>query len=79
MGGFGIELLEISVFPNPFQDVINVKGESGKVSVLDLTGKEIYSTDYNSFIQISTAEFPTGMYFLTIENERGSFSQKIIK
>ena len=73
------KLLEISVFPNPFQNVINVKGESGKVSVLDITGKEIYSTDYNSFIQISTAEFPTGMYFLTIENERGSFSQKIIK
>lgn len=72
-------LSTISVFPNPFQDVINVKGESGKVSVLDLTGKEIYSTDYNSFIQISTAEFPTGMYFLTIENDRGSFSQKIIK
>jgi hypothetical protein len=72
-------LSAISVFPNPFQDVINIKGESGKVSIIDLTGKEIFSTDYNSFIQISTAEFPTGMYFLTIENERGSFSQKIIK
>lgn len=72
-------LSNVKVYPNPFQNELIINGESGDVSITDLTGKEMTSTQYNQYVQINTTDFPSGIYFVTIQNEKGVFTQKISK
>lgn len=70
----------VSIFPNPTTGNIIVNGaENLTVRVYNIMGmfiKEVSNTD-----SISLAEFPTGMYFVQLFNERGEMilADKIIK
>lgn len=72
---------EISIYPNPVVDVLNISSKNNKtinkISILDLNGKVLKSQNYSESIDMST--FESGLYFISIETEGGSGIAKIIK
>lgn len=78
------------VYPNPVTDecaVVFALGTPEKIAihVTDLSGKVVYRTDSQLFTQgehslaLSLKDLPTGMYFVTLESDRGTFTEKISK
>ncbi|WP_456439806.1 T9SS type A sorting domain-containing protein [Psychroserpens sp.] len=75
-------LSEITLFPNPTSDYINIYMPNGnqitKTVIYDLNGKQVYqSTKHIEKINISN--FSNGTYLLILETEKGRISKKILK
>lgn len=83
------ENISISVYPNPFQDEVNVKVvskefEKIEIKVFDLFGKEIYSTyskDNTNFINksISLENLIEGVYIISVRVGDQVYYRKINK
>lgn len=77
----GIEELSnnvVSFYPNPVNDVVNIKlDESFKAKLFDINGKLIL--EVNNKKQIDISFLTSGMYFLKIESEDKIYSGKILK
>lgn len=75
----------ISIYPNPFNDIITIKSETISNKTIELynnLGQLInrYTFDIgNDFKTISTANLQTGIYFVTIHDETKFTSFKLIK
>lgn len=74
---------EIKIYPNPASKEINISFErpySGTISIVDSTGKQIYRQEVTdkSKVSFNVENIAKGVYFLTTENHRHKFSQKII-
>lgn len=77
----GIESSDLSnsvrVYPNPTTDLINIDfNEKFTVKLTDVTGKLLLA---GSTSTIDLTQFEAGIYNLTIESNKNSFSKKIIK
>lgn len=77
---------EISVFPNPVSDVLNISFndiQSEFIQLTDVLGAVIYSenTKGKDSMSISLSAFPSGVYFLkfTSKKEQKIISKKILK
>lgn len=68
--------LNVQVYPNPVADRVNIKGESGTVTLRDLHGAILVTEKHNEFSSLDMSELASGIYILTIENEKG---QKAIR
>ena len=71
-----------SVYPNPANDVLNIKvgtiKENTKIKIADVIGRTILITEYKSHLDISFLE--KGIYFVTIQQEGKTLgTKKIIK
>jgi len=81
--GFYSEMFsKISIYPNPTKDILNVdlpENEVFSVSMFTIEGKLI-SREINvmNSISISSADIAKGQYILQIENNKGTFNQKVI-
>ncbi len=77
-----INNLAITLYPNPVNEVLNInlsKKENVTVIIHDITGKEIYSNDYNSqHISINFKDYAKGVYLVTVKNKNGSVTKKIV-
>ncbi|MBK6571460.1 MAG: fasciclin domain-containing protein [Saprospiraceae bacterium] len=76
-------LSNMEVYPNPVLDKIYIRnGQDQKVdyniSILELSGKEIFSIKANNRESIDLDINP-GIYILTIRSEEGIYTQKIVK
>lgn len=73
-----MENLEISCFPNPAQDYLNIiySGQH-EYSIYDLKGKLIYSGQFVSSERISLNDYPSGVYILSLDN--GKSVKRIFK
>lgn len=79
----------IAVYPNPAQDILNIKLESplygeANWNIMDITGKIIYSSKFelNANIQEMTldiSKLSSGMYILQLQTVEGSKDVKFIK
>ncbi len=70
----------ISLFPNPAQDFIIIRGLENKdftVSIYNLNGKKIIHTEGQANINIES--LPRSQYILIIQWNEGRLSQKLIK
>jgi hypothetical protein len=74
---------DVKIYPNPFNEQITIHLDeqlTSQVTISDVNGKvllnEEYSTPENS---ISTINWSNGMYIVTIQNERGMKTLKLIK
>ena len=74
---------DVKIYPNPFNEQITIQLDeqlTSQVTISDVNGKvllnEEYSTPENS---ISTVNWSNGMYIVTIQNERGMKTLKLIK
>ena len=78
----GIEeqvLANVVVYPNPIQNQLTIKGESGQVELFDATGNLVLSTTHNYLSVLNVEYLAQGSYILKISNDKGIFSRKIIK
>jgi len=73
----------VEIYPVPFSDVIHVKTSiaHGKISAYDISGKnmgiEIPTTENETII--NTAQWPSGLYVIRIQNDQTSTNYKILK
>ena len=72
---------ELSIYPNPAQDFINITGlETGgfKLTIFDMLGNEVLFTEeiVNEKLQISSLS--PGAYILRCENNKSVRNQQII-
>lgn len=70
---------KVSIYPNPFQSQLTVKGESGKIELFDASGNLIQSNDYVNYSVLNVEQLAQGSYILKISNEQGVLTKKLIK
>ena len=69
--------LDVNVFPNPTQNLINIQINQLSydelfVTITDLLGKDVYYGKYAgipNIIRINTASYTTGTYILSLKNQ----------
>lgn len=79
---------KFDVYPNPAQDVCTVhfmlkKNAAVKISVVDITGKTIFSeaqtrTAGEQVLTLTTSDFSNGIYFIKLECNGASSVQKLL-
>lgn len=79
-------LPKLTVFPNPFKDIIRVRFPSTSLAqqsffLTDLTGKRIATKMFrnNATVEISTANLPSGIYFIHWMVDGEMMVKKIVK
>ncbi len=79
-----IDNSNISIFPNPANNelFIAIKGNNYTntfVSIMNMTGQIIYSqtTSSNDNVGIDISAIPSGIYFIKVETEKGTYSKKL--
>jgi|26BtaG_2_1085354.scaffolds.fasta_scaffold00488_7 hypothetical protein len=74
------KLAQLSIFPNPAQDVIRIKMpshiETTQVSLYNVLGKQINATMVNN--QINVSHLSKGLYILNLETTAGTLTEKLI-
>ncbi|MBP5536627.1 MAG: T9SS type A sorting domain-containing protein [Bacteroidales bacterium] len=77
----GIDAAEnanLSIYPNPVHDVVNIVGEEVfAVTVYDAVGRKVIHAERSN--QISLAALPKGMYTLRVTTGTGVWVQRIVK
>lgn len=71
----------VSLYPNPSSGWLQLKGlenEKAFVSLVDLSGKTLYSSEIQPDERISLAEIPAGIYLARILTPGRSYVQRII-
>ncbi|MEN9928759.1 MAG: hypothetical protein RLZZ231_680, partial [Bacteroidota bacterium] len=76
--------LEISVYPNPANDVVSVSNTTNaiisNVEMTDLNGRVVKNTSLNATEgQINISDLSTGVYLMKVSSDQGSITKKIIK
>lgn len=70
------------LYPNPTSEKINLifkAKEKRTVTLLDLMGKEVFTTNTNTAnLQLDVSNYPKGIYFIKVTTDTESSSQKII-
>ncbi len=61
----------LSVYPNPFANEINVSGVKGSIEVINMLGQVVLTTSVNENEKINTTNFAKGVYFVKVRNEQG--------
>jgi hypothetical protein len=85
--GLGVEDLatkmHIEVFPNPTTGKVIIQNQDRKelsLEVLDLTGRQVYSTKItNKNTEINLGNYADGIYLFKFYNEKEVFYLKLIK
>ena len=73
---------QISIYPNPVKDILNIdlKSDKGSVKIFDLTGKLVKTADLNQSGTIDVSQLTKGMYLVEmILNGNTKVTKKIIK
>ena len=83
----GVQMAQLS--PNPTNDIINIQleveeAQIATLAIRDVTGHTVFTKKVNlvngNFQQtVDMSSFPAGHYFLSIHNEKGISTSKIIK
>ena len=78
----------MDVYPNPTNDIFNVgfvseEIQSISIRVLNIVGEVIYEESLDQFVgeytkQISLGDYSKAIYFLEINNDKGTINKKII-
>lgn len=80
-----LNFLEISIYPNPTDNLIHIDFDLSTNSVnaefelLNITGKIILKKSLNQLsTQIDLSNYPKGMYFVKVESDKKAMIQKIV-
>jgi uncharacterized membrane protein len=76
-----VEKVDLSVFPNPVRDVLNIRSTSEVVSVdvFDVLGKKVMSFNEINSGAINLSPLASGLYIAKLNTETGSKTVKLIK
>lgn len=81
-GSSSLESSIISVYPNPVTHFLNIQASEpmSGIKIFDVSGKLIYDLKQKSaVINTDWSKYSNGIYFVTIYNETGFVTKKIIK
>ncbi|MFL2579411.1 MAG: T9SS type A sorting domain-containing protein [Parvicellaceae bacterium] len=70
----------VSIYPNPTSDVLNISTNSNDLSELiikDITGKIVFNKNFNTNITVNTENYAKGVYLINVKNNLGTVSEKI--
>lgn len=70
---------DFQVYPNPIKDVLHINGMEGNLKIYDSFGKIVFASHLNQKIDVDFSQFTSGVYFVSIENQSGTFTKKVIK
>jgi hypothetical protein len=76
---------ELSVFPNPASNVINVANASSSlingVEVVDINGRTVKTVKFDGVAeaQINISDLASGMYIMNISTDKGVATKKVVK
>ena len=82
---FKPENLNVSIYPNPVTDILNVRltnGEAKQIRIINTLGKVLYSTEVislNGVTQIPVSNLSKGTYFVEIITAENKVVEKFIK
>jgi hypothetical protein len=81
---FKPETLNVSIYPNPAIDILNVRltnGEAKQINILNTLGKIVYSTNVitTGTTQLSVKNLSAGTYFIEIISNENRVVEKFIK
>lgn len=78
-------LSNLSVFPNPANDVVNVTNAENilvnGITVTDLNGRTVKAAKFDGVAnaQINVSDLASGVYMMTVSSDKGSMTKKIVK
>ena len=79
VGTENISLVDIQIYPNPANDILNINlaegFENSHTRVLNINGQELLTVD-NSTSKLDVSELLSGIYFLEIKLENGQIATK---
>ena len=70
----------VSIYPNPTSDVLNISTNSNDLSELiikDITGKIVFNQNFNTNITVNTENYAKGIYLIDVKNNHGTVSEKV--
>ena len=70
--------IDVEMYPNPATDNIQIQSsiQINKIEIVDITGRNIYSTTNKT---IDCSSFAKGVYFAKVETAKGVIEKKFIK
>ena len=72
--------IAFSIYPNPATTVLNVNAEGfNTIEIVNLLGQTVYTANTTSNMQINVSELNNGVYFVRMNGENGTATQKFIK
>lgn len=80
-GMFDLETENLSVYPNPAMDEVNISasGMINKVKILNNMGQLVFNQIVNQAeLKINTRNFLKGIYYLEIQTDKGISTEKLI-
>ena len=80
--GDELSRIEISAYPNPVMDVLNIKTNSniGKITIYSTSGIVMYEDEiFNETTQINSSSWSSGMYIITVDHNSGREIIKVLK
>lgn len=74
----------ISTYPNPTKSILNIQSKSSidNITVFDINGRLLRSKSLSNFqteYQLNVSDLSQGIYFVKIQTDLGTLTQKIIK
>lgn len=76
-------LANLSVFPNPANDVVNVTVDAlvSNVAIVDLNGRTVKTAKFDgvSSASVNVSDLASGVYMMTISSDKGTTTKKIVK
>ena len=81
-GGNGVaeNTRTFSIYPNPATTVLNVNAEGyNTLEIVNLLGQTVYTANATSNMQINVSNLNNGVYFVRMNGENGTATQKFIK
>lgn len=77
--------IAFDIYPNPSDDMVNVtlemkNGEHATIQIINSLGQIVLSNVIkNSHSSFNIAHLPTGVYYVKLQNDKGSAIKKVIK
>ncbi len=80
---FGMQNLEFRMNPNPTSTAVNISVDDemigSSLTVYDVTGRKMAGVELKTLnYKLETSAFATGVYFVTIESEKGRITKKLV-
>lgn len=70
-----------SIYPNPANDVLHISStgnEKFTLNIFNAVGEKIYNTTASANCELSTVNFPKGIYVVQLKTEQGTMMKKIV-
>jgi hypothetical protein len=83
-----LDATEVSVFPNPAHDVVQLKldlkeqHKKVELGVMDILGNilQVHPIDIQQgTVPVNISSYPAGTYFFTVKTDKGFATEKVIK